>query len=495
MSTDDGRTEMADVHALTTVRPQGMAERAAESGIARLARMSEDNFAEHLELMRVGYNRLKEVQRSLMRPGVHYGMPGAKPEDMKKLAEEGKVGLYKAGAELLCQMLGCVAGTPQLKIEYGDPENTTSPSIVVHATVPVHRGDASGPVVGVGVGAWSTWEVKNRYRTAKRTCPDCGKPTLMQQNEAKGGRFKGMPAFWCVPSRDGCGHDFAGDDPRIVDQKIGREPNTDAADLLNTGVKMGTKRAFVDGTIRASGSSDLFTQDLEDLSPEQLARRDREVESGAKATTDAMYGSDPDAWRTETAGATAAPAKPQPATQAPAAANGTEPAPATEKQRAAAWALLKAKLGVLTDPAADVALKVRFNLPGGLAGLTKAQATATISALNKMPEYVEGSAPAVAAPTTTAEGMEFSREGAVVDNIQNRNWGMEKTRQVAALAEANLGRTILSAEGGVLMLCGSVELQVMGLTKKTPLEYLDAAQLLKLVQHLRNELERSAARS
>ena len=408
---NDEVKDASDVSALARVPEQRLAERPAEAGIARLARLSEDQFTSHLALLRTGYSRLKRVQRELMTPGVHWGMPGAKPDQLAKLAAEGKVGLYKAGAELLCQLLGFVSGRPDLRIEYGDPDNETSPSIVVHASVPIHRGEADGPVVGVGVGAWSTWEVKNRYREQKRTCPACGKAALLFQQTAKGGEFRGRSAFWCAPSRDGCSANFSGDDPRITEQQTGREVNRDAADLLNTGVKMATKRAFVDGTIRASGSSDLFTQDVEDMSPEQVKRRESEVSAGADATTAAMYGDGgPDDWRDAVHGEPAKPAAPQaignaPSSPAsPSAARSATEAPsgqqgepeATDKQRGAVRGLLRSKLGAESHEDADVALKTRLHLPGGWDRLTKKEASTVIAALNAMPDLPK-TGPAAAA--------------------------------------------------------------------------------------------------
>lgn len=477
MATDE---EVGDIRSLAVVHDRGLVERPADSGIARLARMSDDAFAEHLALMKTGYSRLKEVQRSLMVPGVHYGMPGAKPEDLQKLKDEGKVGLYKAGAELLCQMLGFVAGRPELKIEYGDPVNETSPAIIVHSVVPVHRGDASGPVVGVGVGAWSTWEIKNRYRTAQRACPECGKTSLLRQNEAKGGRFKGHPAWWCVPGREGCGKDFAGDDARITGQQVGRETNKDAADLLNTGVKMSTKRAFVDGTIRASGSSDLFTQDVEDMNPADLQSRERKTAQGAEESLRTMYGDapevDPDAWR---AGVETPPAAPVAAASASAAPSPvtapSDPQLATEKQRGAVVALLRSKLGAKSDDAVDLALKVRLHVSGGMAAMTKAEASTIIGSLGKMPDYVDA---------------EASQEDPLQDTTKNRDWGADKVKQLAALAESVTGRKILSNEDGILMVVGSIELTTLKMTRPVPLAYLDVAALLSLSQHLRREVER-----
>lgn len=486
---------VGDVRSLVVAREQGMAERPAEAGVQRLARMSEDNFTEHLELLKVGYSRLKQVQRTLMKPGVHFGMPGAKPEQLAKLVEEGKVGLYKAGAEVLCQMLGFVAGRPDLQITYGDPDNESSPAIVVHASVPIHRGDTSGPTVGVGVGAWSTWEIKNRYRRTQRVCPTCGKPALMKQAEAKGGPFKGQPAFWCAPFKDGCGGNFAGNDPNIVDQAEGREVNRDAADLLNTGVKMGTKRAYVDGVIRASGSSDLFTQDVEDMKPEDLKQHSREVDAGAEATVNAMYGGGDD-WRDEVQKSAAAPAKPNPPA-GPVAPPAEKPA--SDRQKSALRTLLSMKLGC-TDETFDAGLQ-QYGIISGLEAISAFDASKMIGALNKQPDMPKDAA-APAAPTreqaiatqpARQETSTTEADGPLADTQANRDFLLDSIRMHAAELEGmHRGRKIISVEEGVGHLVGGNELAVLRMTRPIELSYLDVQQLWTLAQYLKAEIGRKA---
>ena len=73
-------------------------------------------------------------------------MPGKKASDLK--AGE-KVGIYKPGVELLLSLYGLVADV-QITTHYGDPENATSPAIVVDARALIHRGSLDGPVVAVG---------------------------------------------------------------------------------------------------------------------------------------------------------------------------------------------------------------------------------------------------------------------------------------------------------------------------------------------------------
>jgi len=56
-----------------------------------------------------------------------------------------------------------------------------------------------------------------------------------------------------------------------VSQAAGRVENTDLADTYNTVLKMAKKRALVDATLTATAASDIFTQDLEDYTPPEVA--------------------------------------------------------------------------------------------------------------------------------------------------------------------------------------------------------------------------------
>ena len=58
---------------------------------------------------------------------------------------------------------------------------------------------------------------------------------------------------------------FSEGDPSITNQKAGKVENPDIADCYNTVLKISKKRAYVDATIAATAASDIFTQDLEDL--------------------------------------------------------------------------------------------------------------------------------------------------------------------------------------------------------------------------------------
>jgi hypothetical protein len=235
------------------------------AGAYALAAMTDVEFETRLTQMRKGRDRVRAILRAFMQEGTHYYRPPGREND-----PEAQFGLSKSGAEVLCQLYGYVAEPILDLVEYGDPDNRTSPAIRVRMRCLVHLGTLNGPVVGVGWGAANTWEVKYRYRQGKHSCPDCERETLIRSKfEAKGGSFKGARPWVCLTKQGGCGKEFDPKDARIIMQVIGRVANDDSQDLENTLLKMCEKRSKVDGSITASGTSDLFTQDIEDMEAEQ----------------------------------------------------------------------------------------------------------------------------------------------------------------------------------------------------------------------------------
>jgi hypothetical protein len=118
----------------------------------------------------------------------------------------------------------------------------------------------TGRIYGEGVGLCSTLESRYRYRYAERTCPRCGHATIIRGRAEYGG------GFVCYQRKGGCGAKFHAQDPTIINQQVGKIENPDIADTYNTVLKMAKKRALIDATLTATAASDIFTQDLEDLS-------------------------------------------------------------------------------------------------------------------------------------------------------------------------------------------------------------------------------------
>ncbi|MEW6301256.1 MAG: hypothetical protein AB1671_26565 [Thermodesulfobacteriota bacterium] len=199
---------------------------------------------------------IQEVMQAVMQEGYHYGViPGTE-----------KPTLLKPGAEKLTMTFRLA---PMLHVEsreLGDGHREYQ----VRCTL-VHI--PTGRIFGEGVGLCSTLESRYRYRYAERVCPHCGKPTIIKGRAEYGG------GWLCFQRKGGCGAKFGEQDPAIVNQQAGRVENLDLADTYNTVLKMAKKRALIDATLTATAASDIFTQDLEDFTPEAADA----AKSGAQA--------------------------------------------------------------------------------------------------------------------------------------------------------------------------------------------------------------------
>ena len=215
----------------------------SKSGWQQLARMPQQDFDQHLVEIRVARDRVRAIQSAVMEDGVHFG----------KVAGIDKPFLHQPGAEVLCQPLHLVPeyiGTPL----FGD--GITTPLISVVSECRLHLGDLEGPVVGTGRGACTSWEKKYRYRMADRSCPACGKSGTVIKGKAEYGG-----GWLCWAKKGGCNAKFPEGSPEIEKQVAGTIENPDQFDLLNTYVSMADKRAYVKATRTTTATSDLFTQD------------------------------------------------------------------------------------------------------------------------------------------------------------------------------------------------------------------------------------------
>jgi hypothetical protein len=197
---------------------------------------------------------VQEVMRAAMREGEHYGViPGT----------SGKPTLLKAGAEKLSLTFKL---RPKFTIERIDGDGGHREYIV---TCDMY--DASGGHQGQGVGSCSTMESKYRYRKQERACPQCGKTSITKGKAEYGG------GWICWKKKAGCGAKFPDGASEIEKQEAGKIENPDIADTYNTVLKMAKKRAQVDATLTATAASDLFTQDLEDMSVKPAKTAEAEV--------------------------------------------------------------------------------------------------------------------------------------------------------------------------------------------------------------------------
>jgi hypothetical protein len=290
----------------------------AAGAAAVLASLDDATFRQRLDLLKIGRERVQEMQRSLMKQGVDYGQVG----------NTTKPTLLKPGAELLCGLYGLVADF-DAKVAYP----AEGPAIRALTVCYLHIGNLNGPIVAVGYGAANTWEKRYRYRRARRVCPACGVVGAL----FKGGKDSKLQGRWWDGPRDGgCGETFDPDDPRIIGQ-VTVEDNPDPFELENTIVKMAEKRSYVDATLRATATSGLFTQDIEDFVRSDAAPDpDDEAAAAFEAAQNAPQPAGDAQVATDTA---AVPATPAQAVSAPVAA----PQPAASNRRGAATATAPAQ--------------------------------------------------------------------------------------------------------------------------------------------------------
>lgn len=231
-------------------------------GSASLALMPEAEFAANLVALQLQRTRGDQIKRALMVEGTDYGtVPGVT-----------KAFLWKSGAETLDKAFGIVASFDVRRIAGGPDE----PPYSFHAHALIHIGSKDGPVVGEGFGTCNPWESRYRYRNAERLCPVCGKPAVIKGKEEYGG------GWLCFRKKDGCGAKWPDGSKEIEGQTVGQVENENPWDLENTIAKMAEKRSHVDGTIRATGTSGLFTQDDDSpaVRPDPPARVPAKIERG-----------------------------------------------------------------------------------------------------------------------------------------------------------------------------------------------------------------------
>lgn len=195
-----------------------------------------------MQQVRAGLNAIHEVMRDCMTDGQDYGkVPGCGD----------KPGLFQPGAQKLSMMF-------QLNPAVQSETVTDYPNF--------HRGYrlvirvTNGSKFAEGVGECSTMESKYRYRNANKVCPHCGKDTVF--------RSKNDPEWYCWQKKGGCGNVFKDGSPmaaKISEQTSGKVEHDNPADFWNTVRKMAFKRAFVHAIINATNTSELWSQDLEDL--------------------------------------------------------------------------------------------------------------------------------------------------------------------------------------------------------------------------------------
>ncbi len=208
---------------------------------------------------------LVEFTRRIMQDGVDYGaVPGTD-----------KPTLLKPGAEKLCTFFNLV---PVLECveevkDWTGAEHGGEPFFYFRYRCTLLT--RSGSQVCVADGSCNSWESKYRWRKAERICPHCKASAIIRGKAQYGG------GWICFERRGGCGARFKAGDAQIEQQVVGRVPNPDVFDQVNTIQKMASKRALVAAVLLGVNASEFFTQDVEDIvevAPQQVDRDTGEIQ-------------------------------------------------------------------------------------------------------------------------------------------------------------------------------------------------------------------------
>ncbi len=217
---------------------------------ASLALVERSQFmpAMSIELAVERYNTIIEFVSRVLRRDIDYGMiPGTD-----------KLTLLKPGAEKLTTFFGLSTRFQLVqRIEdWTGEDHDDEPFFYYMYRCQLFRGEL---LIAEADASCNSRETKYRYREAQRLCPECKQAAIIKGKEQFGG------GWLCFKKKGGCGAKFLIGDPVIESQQVGRVPNAEIADQVNTIQKMSQKRALIAATLLAVNASEFFTQDIEDM--------------------------------------------------------------------------------------------------------------------------------------------------------------------------------------------------------------------------------------
>jgi len=201
--------------------------------------------------------KIQQAMEAVMKEGEHYGTIGGIQRPT----------LLKPGAEKLCLLF-------RLDPEYEVLQSTETDRLVSYTVRAVIYHSPTGTRLASGMGQANSHEAKYRYRFLNSE----EKPARKDADElkAKGlGRWRKQGNEWVWQTR--------------VD-------NDNPMDQANTLLKMACKRALIAGILNATAASDIFTQDLEDLSGQTQATADAETITLLRQLAEQAAALDPKLW-------------------------------------------------------------------------------------------------------------------------------------------------------------------------------------------------------
>ena len=213
--------------------------------------VADNGFSMSLQELKQRASMVSQIKSQIMVPNVHFGkIPGCGE----------KPTLLKNGAEMLCMAFRLASDT---KIDVADLGNGHREYTITTMLM------SNGELVATGVGSCSTMESKYRYRGNElELVGDCPKDYW---NKPRPSKYNGHTA-----KKDENGQ-------WKLYRKGAKTENPDIADTYNTVLKMASKRSLIDATLKATGGSCEFTQDIEDMGPPPQYE-EAEVERPANAS-------------------------------------------------------------------------------------------------------------------------------------------------------------------------------------------------------------------
>lgn len=214
-------------------------------GAHELVTQSQTDMQMRVDIMLANRKHVIDRVKPILITGVDvYSIPGAKPDDNGHV----KQSLGKPGAEKLAAIFN-LAVSFEIDRETMEAIGATlsGRQYVAYKAIVT----SAGVFKGEGRGASFIEEKRNSYRMIFET------------------EFNGLTN----EEKETCQGPFAGKSKSTgKPYTYWRIPEAPVFDplALNKTIKMAQKSAFVDGIIRVTGMSDLFTQDVEDMSPDQF---------------------------------------------------------------------------------------------------------------------------------------------------------------------------------------------------------------------------------
>jgi hypothetical protein len=199
------------------------------------------NYEEAINSLQARRDLVLQMMEKVLQPGVHYGLiPGC----------GNKPSLFLPGAEQL-------SSTFNFCPRYKKTITREGQHLICDMICELYLPD--GTFVGEGTAMCSTYETKYRYRQG--VGEPTGQPVPKKYWDLKKTDFKAAQE-----SIGGAGFTVKKiDNQWAICTVVEKSENPDLADQWNTVVKMGAKRAFVHAVRTATGTADVFTQDLEDF--------------------------------------------------------------------------------------------------------------------------------------------------------------------------------------------------------------------------------------